>query len=242
MHYQPEARAREEHLLRYLSLGKTDSVVDVGCGTGYFTSLIARRGCNVIGVDMDVEALRVAKKYNPRQDFILADVTNLPFRNRVAGKALCTEVLEHIPNDLKVVKECFRILAGRGVLVCSSPNASFPFGSMKASHTELGPEYHFRTGYSLTGLKELLICGGFRSLKFSYALPTLGTIFVEFMERTYSIIYGPLRSQSELARLDQSRFFKLYKFLSPFILLMVNLSRPCSQSGSILVARSVKVS
>ncbi|MGH9858221.1 MAG: class I SAM-dependent methyltransferase, partial [Acidobacteriota bacterium] len=54
-------------------------VVEIGCGTGSFTRLIDDVRC--IGIDLDIHALHVAKRYCPQSDFIAASGTNLPFRD-----------------------------------------------------------------------------------------------------------------------------------------------------------------
>ena len=40
MKYQVEARSRQESLLRFLNVQKDELVLDIGCGTGYFTGLV----------------------------------------------------------------------------------------------------------------------------------------------------------------------------------------------------------
>jgi len=237
MHYQVEARAREQQLLISLGLERGDTVADIGCGTGYFSSLMRERVTCVVGFDIDLASLRIAERYSPEHDFVLSDATQLPLRDRVVTKLLCSEVLEHVSDDARLTSECFRILKIGGVFVCSSPNVAFPFRSKKSSHVTKGAELHVRRGYSPVSLRELLMRAGFRSTHLSYALSLLGTLIVEVLERTYTMMYGPLASQSELARLNQSRIFKV---LFPFLLFVVRVSFPKGLGGSILVARALR--
>lgn len=240
MFYQVEARSRQEILFRYLALETTDVVLDVGCGTGYFTNLMWDKAARVVGVDMDLASVRVAKKFSPKQDFILSDATKLPIKSQAVTKILCSEVLEHVSDDMGLTNECCRVLRDGGVMVCSSINASFPFHSRKSSHTKAGSEFHIRVGYSVASLCQLLSRAGFGSIQISSALPMLGTLVVEVLERTYSALYQPLRSQSELARLDHNRILKLYKLFFPFLLRAVRVTFPKSLGGSILVAKALR--
>lgn len=52
---------------------------------------------------------------------VLGDVHNLPFQNECADIVLCTEVLEHCKNPLKVIEEIFRILKSNCTLILSFP-------------------------------------------------------------------------------------------------------------------------
>ena len=241
MKYQVEARSRQESLLRFLNVRKDELVLDVGCGTGYFTGLVNEQGCRqAVGLDVDLESLRIAKKLNHNQDFVRADCVRLPIRNRVANKVLCTEVLEHVPNDDALATEFSRVLISGGTLVCSSPNESFVFRSKKSSHTAHGPELHVRGGYSQESIIRLLSGAGFTAIEIAYALPLLGALFVEVLERAYVKLYDPLESQSQLAQLETKKIFKLYRLVFPILLILVTLPLPRTYGGSILVARAAK--
>ena len=241
MCYQIEARSRQDKLIRALSLSRSDLVADLGCGTGYFISLIQQETGTIIGIDVDLPALKFAKAFCKSQEFILADTTRIPIRDQTVNKVLCTEVLEHVADDSAVAEECFRILRVGGVSVLSSPNASFPIRSKKSSHTETGPELHVRPGYSPSQLKDLLRRAGFTHVQLAFALPLIGTLLVEALERLYAISWGPLNSQVELQRTFQGRMFGLFKLFFPLFLLAIRVPSPRSYGGSILISRAYKL-
>jgi SAM-dependent methyltransferase len=58
------------------SLGVT-SVLDAGCGTGRVAIELARRGLEVVGVDRDLEMLRVAQEKAPHLSWYLGDLANV---------------------------------------------------------------------------------------------------------------------------------------------------------------------
>ena len=241
MHYQIEARSRQDGLLKPLSLSKRDMVVDLGCGTGYFISLIQQEASTTIGIDVDLPALKFAKAFCRDREFILADATKIPIRDRTVNKVLCTEVLEHVTADSAVAEECYRILRVGGVSVLSSPNASFPIRSKKSSHAGAGPELHVRPGYSPSQLKYLLRRAGFTDIRLAFALPLIGTLLVEALERLYVISRGPLKSQVELERAFQGPMFVLYRLFFPLFLIAVRVPFPSSYGGSVLISRAYKL-
>ena len=240
MRYQIEARSRQDQLIKALGLSRADLVVDLGCATGYFVSLIQQEAGTTIGIDVDLSPLKFAKTFCKGQEFILADVTKIPIRDQSVNKVLCTEVLEHVIDDSAVANECYRILRAGGVSVLSSPNASFPIRSKKSSHTEAGPELHVRSGYSPSQIKDLLRRAGFAQIQLAFALPLIGALLVEALERLYTISRGPLKSQIELQRAFQSRVFELYKLAFPLFLLVVRIPFPSGYGGSILISKAKK--
>ena len=87
-------------------------VVDIGCGGGILADSMARKGANVLGVDLASKALRVAKLHA-----LEAGTANVEYRE-VSAEALadelpeqfdvvtCMEMLEHVPDAASVVRAC----------------------------------------------------------------------------------------------------------------------------------------
>lgn len=73
----------------YLGARPDMSILDVGCGSGFVTRLIARtcEGSRVIGLDSETDTLALAEQMADRDglsdqiSFISGDVTSLPFSN-----------------------------------------------------------------------------------------------------------------------------------------------------------------
>jgi len=55
------------------------NVLDLGCGAGSYTSIVDKEGC--VGIDLDINALKIAKKYCKCSEFIVSSAINLPFRD-----------------------------------------------------------------------------------------------------------------------------------------------------------------
>ena len=117
-------------LHRHFHLQAGDFVLDLGSGNGRHTIEACRWPCRVVSVDVDGEELRRARYYlrapeggSPYErysrqekegiagwaDFIVADAQHLPFRDGAFDKVMCTEVLEHIPDDKAGIRELYRV-------------------------------------------------------------------------------------------------------------------------------------
>ena len=75
----------------------------------------------VIGLD------RVPIKKNPENysKTIVADCHKIPFKDKTFDTIVSGDLIEHIENPSKFLKECKRILKDNGLLIFSTPNASF---------------------------------------------------------------------------------------------------------------------
>lgn len=103
-------------------------VVDVGCGGGILAESMARRGAQVLGVDLSVKPLKVARLHA-----LESGVTGLEYRE-VAVEALaeeqagqfdavtCMEMLEHVPDPASVVRACAKLARPGGRVFFSTLN------------------------------------------------------------------------------------------------------------------------
>jgi len=102
-------------------------LIDVGCGDGYVLKAIIKNfpDFDLIGIDISETRLRRAKeslKSLPNVEFIRADAQKMPFRSGSFNIAVCTEVIEHVPNDVCLLQEIYRILDKEGFLILTTPN------------------------------------------------------------------------------------------------------------------------
>lgn len=105
------------------------TVLDVGCHAGTFTERLLTKleTKEVYGVDISSSAINLAKKRIPYGHFEVADAANLPFKNNFFDAVFCLEVLEHVDDPIKVLKEVKRILktGGYAVFLVPSDNKLF---------------------------------------------------------------------------------------------------------------------
>ena len=113
-----------------LNIQPGDRVLDVGCGTGRHACEVFRTlGADVVGVYLSMEDLRKAALTLYLLDdagdgsWIIsrADATKLPFKDSSFDVVICSEVLEHIPENRAAIAELVRVLKKGKNLVVSVP-------------------------------------------------------------------------------------------------------------------------
>ena len=101
------------------------NVLDVACGEGYGTALLARHAARVTGVDLAAGAIDHARREYAalaNVEFVCADCTLLPLPDSSIDVAVSFETIEHITGQEAFLGELARVLKPGGVLLLSSPN------------------------------------------------------------------------------------------------------------------------
>ncbi len=123
-------KRRAKYIIESINPKKGEKILDLGCGTGYYLFLLSNLPVELklFGIDNDKKALDEAKtSLNKKINFILSDSHKLPFENNSFDKVIASEVLEHVDDDQRVIKEVYRILKPDGVFVISTPSLRYPF-------------------------------------------------------------------------------------------------------------------
>lgn len=95
--------------------GKCDIAVDVGCSVGFFCKALAPCYSKVYGLDIDSNAIALARKNAPLNvTFDVADSMSLPFLNESVDLVICNHVYEHVPDASLLFDEIYRILKPGG--------------------------------------------------------------------------------------------------------------------------------
>ena len=102
---------------------KGGRALDVGCGTGEFTTQLIELGFEVKGIDGESgQVTQVRQMGIEAQVFDLE--SSLPFKDNSFDLVTCLEVIEHIVSAERLLREIARILIPNGYLVLSTPNFS----------------------------------------------------------------------------------------------------------------------
>ena len=96
-------------------------ILDLGCGSGYWTKRINDKIAKTIGVDVSDEFLKKAKKDYPELEFYKMDFHKLEFEDESFDCVYADNVLEHSPHPQKALKEIYRVLTKKGLLVALIP-------------------------------------------------------------------------------------------------------------------------
>ncbi len=126
--------AEQSHLVRYIFALKFTKpsyvVLDVPCGTGYGSALLAQKSKFVYGIDNSDIAIKRAKELFKKEntEYIIADMYKMSFlRDKSINLIISFEGIEHISNPQQFLLEAKRILKDNGKLVISTPRK--PHGS-----------------------------------------------------------------------------------------------------------------
>ncbi|NDD62369.1 MAG: glycosyltransferase [Acidobacteria bacterium] len=122
-----QGRIRLEHYHRYamvLEMVRGKVVLDVACGEGYGSYLMADTADSVIGVDVSDEVIRHATSVYGRPNLVFSEgsVTSLPFPSDSFDVVVSFETVEHVAEQEQMLAEIRRVLRPNGLLVISSPN------------------------------------------------------------------------------------------------------------------------
>ncbi|HEY5389936.1 MAG TPA: class I SAM-dependent methyltransferase [Solirubrobacteraceae bacterium] len=159
---------RRDHLVRRLPAGVR--VLDVGCGSGWFSAALFEAGFPVTGVDVAAEALRRARLRASAVEFVRArEGDPLPFGAASFGAAWLGEVLEHVQDGIALLEEVARVLEPGGVLIASTPDHPFALRarlalSRAAFERHFDPRSDHVRFFTAASLRTLLEACGFEDV------------------------------------------------------------------------------
>ena len=114
------------HLHRYALAARLCAglrVLDVGCGTGYGTALLARTAASAHGVDLDADAVAEAERTHTGPTFATGDALAVLRETAEVDAIVMFEALEHVPEPDAVLAELRRLRTAGVRLIVSVPNS-----------------------------------------------------------------------------------------------------------------------
>lgn len=119
-------RIAYEHVHRYALCRESVAgkrVLDLACGTGYGSALLAQAGAEVTAIDISPEAIREAKaRHGDHVKFLIADCHDLPFEDGKFDVVVANEMIEHVEDHDALIAQAKRVLAEDGLFLVSTPN------------------------------------------------------------------------------------------------------------------------
>lgn len=122
------------NLSRLMQIKKGTSLLDLGCGTGFFSRAFSAAGAKVTGVDLGAALIASAKRdlASKAIDYHIASADKIPFvPNASIDQAVIVLALQNMANAAGAIAECARVLkpSGRLYLVLNHPAFRIPQGS-----------------------------------------------------------------------------------------------------------------
>jgi 2-polyprenyl-3-methyl-5-hydroxy-6-metoxy-1,4-benzoquinol methylase len=131
-------------------------VLDLGCGSGEFTSSLAAAGAQVIGAEVAETAILAAQRLHPDGDFRLVPFDGeLPFDDDAFELVWASEVIEHVADTHLWLNEVRRVLRPGGRLLITTPSHGrlrLLRDGIERYSPPLGDHLHLYTRRSLSGV------------------------------------------------------------------------------------------
>jgi 2-polyprenyl-3-methyl-5-hydroxy-6-metoxy-1,4-benzoquinol methylase len=145
-------------------LVKKQKILDIGCGAGTLDFYLADKGNNVTGIDISQKAIESCRKTADNLKIKNVEFKRVNFpKEAVNGKfdfIIFSEVIEHLADDKKALREIYKLLNPGGILFLTTPSINAPLhrlGLTKKFDKEVG---HLRR-YELNSLLDMIGRSGF---------------------------------------------------------------------------------
>ena len=146
-------------ILELLGSVKGEKILDLACGQGYFSRILAKRGAKVTGIDKSEKLLKIAKaRVNEKStdiEFYHSDSAKLNgLKNASFDIVVANMSFHNIKNIKGTIKECSRVLKTNGRIIFSIPH---PWHNIAERKKRKGGWYLKVTGYkSLSSEKHFI--------------------------------------------------------------------------------------
>jgi SAM-dependent methyltransferase len=105
------------HALQFLNLSSADKLLDVGCGTGLFSSMAAKTGAEITGIDASEPLIDEANKRAPSTKFLVGEMEELPFAGGVFDIVCGFNSFQYAADSKNALTEAKRVLKDGGKIV-----------------------------------------------------------------------------------------------------------------------------
>lgn len=116
---------RVEMLTKHIK--KEDTVLELGCGTGYFTREILHTNAKVVAIDISPDLLNVARETISSENvtFVEENAYQMSFRDNQFDAVIGSSVLHHLDIE-KAIAEIHRVMKPNGIVAFTEPNMMNP--------------------------------------------------------------------------------------------------------------------
>lgn len=216
-----------DNIICELNIKKDDRVLDVGCGDGYILEKVHDKvDMKGYGIDLSTKAIKITKIFagcrNRDLEFILGVAEHIPFPDKFFDKVICSEIIEHVTDDSKFLKELHRVLRPRGLVYVTFPNKKTFFLFRPYCNTVDKIEGHLRR-YEFNRIEGLLKKTGFRTVRVRFMGHFFRWLVRQFV--TYNILIKTILKKRYIQeKADNERQCIVRpEYLSGFLPMLYNL-------------------
>lgn len=205
-------------VLEKLDLGNK-TILSLGCGSASLESVLEDKyGCKVTGLDFEDAAIRKAKERISKAQVLNLEEEKLKkiFSKESFDFILCADILEHLRNPDKVLKECKQLLNTDGKIIISMPNVAnwsvrlnLLFGKFEYSNAGLLDTTHVHF-YTLKTLKELIRRNEFAILSIDYSTSLINILYLKVKQSKNS--YSALKQNIDGSKTNKYSIKKAFKY------------------------------
>jgi len=131
-------------------VGRQKRILNAGCGDGVYDLYLKDQTWEIVSIDINRGDIQIARDLNPEKNILycVADIRTMPFASGVFDCVICTEVIEHLPDDMGAIREMCRCLKRGGKLVVTAPSKDFPlfYDPVNYVLNKLGKKLHIGLG------------------------------------------------------------------------------------------------
>ncbi len=194
--------------LERLDVRPGDRLLDAGCGEGRHCFGALERGASVVGLDLDLPSLRMARgaladraaELDRGGSVLQGNAFALPFEDGTFDKVICAEVMEHVHDYRGAVRELARVLRPGGRIAVTIPTAT-----SEHLYLRLGDDYFESPGGHIRIFRPRDLARGLAAAGFAVE----GVSFAHGLHTPYWV----LRSIAQLPDADRSRLVRGYRFM-----------------------------
>lgn len=167
---------------------KSDVVLDIGSGDGYWTNYFGKFCSKITGVEPYQVHLNIAKKnYSGNCFFVSGSAENLEFDSNSFDKVISVCTFEHLYNDALAFSEINRVLKPEGKLLATvdSLNSKYISEEYKRKHMK---ECYCAQLYTIDSISKKLSQAGFKNIVANYIIGSRISVFYEMLSERIGVL------------------------------------------------------
>jgi SAM-dependent methyltransferase len=123
-------KKRAQTIFEWVNPTDEKTVLDMPCGRGFYLNMFRYvSDCRIVGAELDWEIIQKAQANIGHLELPLhnANIYQLPYPSNHFDAVIASEILEHIEDDVRALREIYRVLKPGGIVAITVPHANYPF-------------------------------------------------------------------------------------------------------------------